>query len=394
MSGDHSADAAAIEPARAASGGRFLLCVWPFAGHIHPNLAVAQALREAGHEVAFYTGATAAPAIQREGFALFPFRRVDEQRVEKIVLSPEGILSSSGKPLRTKRLWREWVLETVPEQVADLEETIAAWAPEAILTDPAMWAPFLILHETKKIPVAVLSVIPACHISRDQGPILGFPLPKPRSSYGRLRGAILRKLSRAFLSDVPRDANRLRAGHGLPPIRGSVSDFAAQMPLYMVPSSPEFDYERTDLPPSVEYVGPCLWSRISEEAAPEWLSQRDSTVPLIYASEGTVHLKPRLLHAVAAGLRDLPVEAVLTTGKHRDPDKLDLGPRPLAPNVRAERWVDLNALLPHLQAMVTIGGPSTLMAALARGIPVVIVPFTWITRKPPGESSKAELAFG
>jgi UDP:flavonoid glycosyltransferase YjiC (YdhE family) len=67
----------------------------------------------------------------------------------------------------------------------------------------------------------------------------------------------------------------------------------------------------------------------------------------------------------------------MTTGKHRDPSTLDLGVRPLPPNIHVRQWVPLNALLPRLCAMVTIGGPSTMMAALELGIPIVIVPFAW-----------------
>ena len=56
---------------------------------------------------------------------------------------------------------------------------------------------------------------------------------------------------------------------------------------------------------------------------------------------------------------------------------MDLGPRPLAPNIRVERWVPLDDLLPRLDAMVTVGGPGTLLAALQADVPVVVIPFNW-----------------
>jgi MGT family glycosyltransferase len=180
-----------------------------------------------------------------------------------------------------------------------------------------------------------------------------------------------------FLSDVRREASALRRAYGLPPLRIPVTDFAGQMPLYLVPSSPEFDYQRDDLPPSVHYVGPCLWSKLRHEPSPEWLNQLPPDRTLVYVSEGTVHLQSRVLRAAAQGLANLPVQVIMTTGRHRDPAKLHLGPRPLAPNIRVEQWVPLDDLLPRLDAMVTIGGPGTLLAALQAGIPVVIVPFDW-----------------
>jgi UDP:flavonoid glycosyltransferase YjiC (YdhE family) len=59
---------------------RVLFTAWPFPGHLFPQIAVAQALRQQGHDVAFYTGAEGARIAAAEGFTCFPFRQVDEPR--------------------------------------------------------------------------------------------------------------------------------------------------------------------------------------------------------------------------------------------------------------------------------------------------------------------------
>ncbi len=356
---------------------KFLFTVWPFAGHIHPSLAVANALRARGHEVAFYTGAQACRTVQQEGFRGFPFQRVDEARVEQIVLSPTGLLSHPRNPFHTKAMWREWVLDTAPAQLADLEAVLTSWPPDVIVCDPSMWGPFLVLHEAWRIPVAIFSLVAICLLSGREGPIPGFPLPRPRTWYQRWRARVLRAVADLFLADVRRAASALRRSYGLPPLRSSVTDYAGQMPLYLVPSSPEFDYQRTDLPSSVHYVGPCWWHKPDGLPSPEWLAELPDDQPLVYVTEGTIHLQPRILRAAAQGLAHLPVQVVMTTGRHRDPETLDLGPRPLAPNIRVERWVPLADLLPRMSVLVTTGGPSTLMAALSRGVPIVIVPSDW-----------------
>src|SRR5262249_8671627 len=186
-----------------------------------------------------------------------------------------------------------------------------------------------------------------------------------------------RTISDRALGDLRRRASALTVSHGLTPLAGSVTDLAGQLPLYLVPGSREFDYLRDDLPASVHYVGPCVWTSPSREPAPAWLDELPANQPLVYVSEGTINLKPRVLRAAAQGLADLPIQVILTTGRHRDPDALDLGPRPLAPNIRVVPWLSLSHLLPRLNAIVTIGGPSTLLPALNAGIPVVIVPFDW-----------------
>jgi UDP:flavonoid glycosyltransferase YjiC (YdhE family) len=67
----------------------------------------------------------------------------------------------------------------------------------------------------------------------------------------------------------------------------------------------------------------------------------------------------------------------MTTGKHREPASLDLGIPKDTPNIHVHQWASLQPLLPKLSGMVTIGGPSTLLAGLAEGVPAVIVPFHW-----------------
>lgn len=352
-----------------------MFTVWPFTGHIHPNLAIAGPLRDAGHDVAFYSGEAARRAVEAEGFTFFPLKRVNEETVNRIALSVDGILSAQKDPRRLRALYREWLLDTVPDQIADIEAILAEWGPDAIVCDPTLWAPFLILHEKRRIPVAVFSLIPACHLSGRDAPVLGFPSPRPRNVWQRARASLLKTAGQLYLRPARHAASRLRQSHGLPPLRRSVTDHAATMPLYLVPSSPEFDYQRTDLPPSVHYVGPCLRPVATGTAVPA--DGVPAGRPWVFITEGTVQLDPMLLRCAAQGLAHLPLEAILAVGRHRNLDELDLGPRPFAPNIHVRSWVDLNALLPHLAGLVNVGGPSTIMAAVNQGIPVVIVPFAW-----------------
>ena len=83
---------------------------------------------------------------------------------------------------------------------------------------------------------------------------------------------------------------------------------------------PELDYDRHDLPPSVHYVGDCLWFR--PRARDAALLDADPDRSTVGARErGNLHSgDPFVLRGGRHGLRDLPVEAVLTAGRHRDPE--------------------------------------------------------------------------
>jgi MGT family glycosyltransferase len=355
---------------------RFLFTLWPFSGHLHPNLAVAQALQDRGHDVAFYTGRQAQSLVEREGFVCFPFHHVDGERVEEMVRTLDSMSLRMSNPLNMKRLFDDWLLGTIPDQLEDLEHILDEWHADVIVCDLAMWGPILILHESRRIPVAIFSYVAACILPGPEGPIVGLPMRRARTSVGRLGVRILRALAGLLTRGVRRSANELRARYGLPPISMTVTEFAGRMLLYLVPSTPEYDRERKDLPPTVHYVGPCLWNGSVPSPRPDWLNELGREQPVVYVTEGTMHNKDSLLLPTAIeGLANLPVQVVMTTGRHRDPTQVVN--ESLPQHVRIEQWIDHGQLIPLVDVVVTTGGSGTVLAALQQGIPLVIVPTAW-----------------
>lgn len=92
----------------------------------------------------------------------------------------------------------------------------------------------------------------------------------------------------------------------------------------------------------------------------------------VYFTLGTVfHLESGDLFArVLAGLRELPVNLVVTVGRELDPN--EFGPQPA--NVHLERYIPQSLLLPHCDLVVSHGGSGTLIGALSHGLPSVMLP--------------------
>ena len=359
---------------------KLLFTVWPFAGHVNPAVAVGHALRARGHEVAFYTGTEALSILAGEGFRCFPFREVDEERIYALMRRDFSYFASLWENLRRARAFkaqlRDWLIGSVPGQLADLAAILAEWQPDVVVCETAFWGPILVLHETGPIPVAVFSTVAACLLPGPDAPAWGRGLPRPRNRTMRLRARLERRVVKWLSADFLAAVNRLRRQYALPPLRTSVTEFAGQLPLYLVPSTPEFDYGRRDLPPSVEYVGPCLWDKACTDPPPAWLEHLPRDRPLVHVTEGTIHVhEPFLLRAVARAFEDRPVQVVMTTGRHRDPAGLGLGSLPS--HIRVERYVPHSDLLPRTAVVVTMGGAGTVLAALKAGVPLVIVPTEW-----------------
>jgi len=355
---------------------RFLITCWSFPGHVFQPLAIARVLRERGHECAFYSGPRAARVVEGENFPLFPSDKAKEDAMYDFMFAPEQARTVNWRTmLQFTTTLQGWLLDTIPQQVKELEPVIAQWRPDVVVTEQNMLAPVLVLRETHKLPVAVLSYF-SCTIPGPDAPPFGLGLPRPRNWHTRLLSRSVSLVTTPVRARYRRAANEIRRGYGLPPLNMSVLEFTGTMPLYIVMGTSEFDYERRDLPPSVHYVGACLWDKPSHEKPSDWLKELPDNQPWVHASEGTVHVQsPFVLKAAAQGLANLPMQVILTTGGNREPEELDLGP--IASNVRVVRWVSHTELLPHLDLMITTGGSATVQSTLKAGVPLIIIPTEW-----------------
>ena len=364
---------------------KFLLACYPVSGHLLPNIAVGHALRALGHDVAIYTGEIGRNAVEAEGFSYIPYQKEMDERLTPILLPDQGRSDAAGVStgrnplLRIKELkatLREWFLGTVPLQVEDLTAAIDRWEPDVFVTDIGLLGPLLVLHETKQVPMAVFCVLPCCQLPGPDAPTWGRGLRPPRNWFLRLRSNVEQIAQNWMLSDFRKEVDQLRSQYGLAPINVSVREYFGRLPLYLVAGAPELDYNRRDLPPTVEYVGACPWYGSTDQPSPQWLAELPKDRPVVHVTEGTIHRgEPTVLRAAAEGLGDLPMEVVMTTGNHRDPTTLGFGA--LAGNIRVESFVPHGDLLPRTDVVVTTGGAGTVLAALSAGVPLVVVPTGW-----------------
>lgn len=369
---------------------RVLFTSWPFEGHVFPLLSIALAERERGGEIAFYTGRRWTETLASKDVAPFAFDRVEG--VWERVHAREQVVRGRRQSLRVSReAFRDWLVDSIPAQVADLRKVIDRWHPDVIVTDGTMWGPSVILRETDAIPVAYASTLLYALIPGNEVPVPGLRFRPPRTRAERALALAGARAIDWLARDTRIRLDQHRASYGLGPLGCSVNEFMARMPLYLIGSVPELDLRRTDLPPNVRYVGPLVWHPAQSPETGQWLDGLPKDRPWVHVTEGTSHYQdPFVLRAAADGLAGAEVEAILTTGPDRDPATLGLANT--APNVHVARWLSHTELLPHCEVVVTTGGAQTIVAALRAGTPLVIVPTGW--DKPPNAMRIARAGVG
>ena len=310
---------------------RVLITACPAYGHLFPMLPLAGAARRAGHDVVIATGAELAPAIEERGFAVWP---VGPSWAEAEAMLRESYARLPEDPSPQQRL---------RAAAAGLFGAPAARRAAELVPRAREWRPDLVVHEVSELAGAIAAArTGARHV------VHGITLMPPEH---------VDALMRAF-------APLCRSW--------GVSDLADGI------------LDRTYLdvfPPSLRPPGHPGWRRVQpvrpaggEPRPGERLPDALDALPYpetIHLTLGTLyHTAPGVLETALAGLRDLPLNLVVTTGPGSDPARL--GPQP--PHVLVAAHLPHALLLPRCRLVVSQGGAGVMLGALALGLPQLVLP--------------------
>ncbi|HEX3334502.1 MAG TPA: nucleotide disphospho-sugar-binding domain-containing protein [Acidimicrobiales bacterium] len=362
------------EPGRAAAvPRRYVLCTTPALGHTVPLLALARRLVDEGHEVVFFTTPHYRQRVEAAGASFVPFG--DEYDAHDLMVANPERESSSKRGVRgVKDDLRRIFIGPIPQQCRDLRAILAERRVDCIVTDSMFLGavPLALGPRDERPALACVSTMPYTANSRDAAPF-GTALQPGRGPLTRARNVALNwATEHGALADIQRFARRRLAEAG----------WTGGFPGYFIDLQPKvvdayfqatvagFEYPRSDLAPTVRFVGPILAPPSPTFDAPSWWDELEGERPVVHVTQGTLDNADlaRLLLLTTDALADDEVLVVATTGGP-DPEPLRRG---LPRNVRLERFVPHDRLLPHVDAMVTNGGYGGVQQALANGVPLVV----------------------
>jgi MGT family glycosyltransferase len=335
---------------------RVLAYTSPARGHLFPLTPILAELLERGHEVALRTMTSQVPLMRELGFDAAP---IDPQ-IEAIKHDDWQTASQRAALGRSVATF----LARARYDGPDLRTAIAETDPDVVIVDINAWGA-MAAAEAWDGRWASFCPFPLPVGSR-HAPPFGPGFAPARGPVGRLRDRLVRPV---VLGTVERTmmpkVNAVRKDHGLGPLKNADALYGRPALLLYLTAEP-FEYPRPDWPENVVMVGPCDWD--PDATAPDWLGHVTSPIVLVTTSS-EFQGDARLVQAALDALREEPVFVVATLPAG-DPAALRV-----PTNAHVERFVSHRPVLDRAAVAVTHGGMGATQKALARGVPVCVVPF-------------------
>ncbi|OBF72113.1 glycosyl transferase [Mycobacterium sp. 852002-51613_SCH5001154] len=330
----------------------------PALGHLLPMSALLSELSSRGHGIYVRTLSSGVDIGRKLGFTADAI----DPRIEAIELGDSEV---TANPLVALKRGVASFGRRAVHEVADLGDAIARVGPDALLVDVNCWGA-LSAAETGEIPWACF--VPYTPPLRSPGvPPFGPGLRPMSGALGRLRDAAVRiavegPLQRVMLPPI----NGIRADLELRSV-ASMDEFLRRAPLLLVASGKPFQYPQTDWGDGVQLIGPCVVDP-GPHTVPDWLASIDQPIVLVTTSSEK-QADTNLIRTALAALKDEPVHVVATLPAGR-PDEVAS-----TRNATVLQFIPHGLVLDRAVCAVTHGGMGATQKALARGIPVCVVPY-------------------
>jgi UDP:flavonoid glycosyltransferase YjiC (YdhE family) len=307
---------------------RVLVTTTGYPGHVLPLVPFARACVRAGHDVCVVGPRSRGEIVRQAGLDFCGCSDPPEDEIRRVVATVAQLDPGAGHArMMAEGFGRVATRSALP----DLLQIVGAWQPDVVVRESQEFAGAL-AAERHGVPHARV----ALGLARTEAETLAFTA-----------AAVDEARAELGLPADP-DAERLRAAPWLTLVPPDLDDAGQREPF--------------------RFREP----RGATTSLPDWWP--GSADPLVYVTFGSVAgslgFFPALYRDVVEAFAELDARVLVTIGGQADPAELG----PLPPNVRVERWVGQDVVLAHADAVVCHGGYGSMLGALARGVPLVVMP--------------------
>ena len=329
----------------------------PCYGNLYPLLGLLVELRARGHRIVLRT---MSDAVGLGGELGLEASAVDP-RIEAVPMT-DWLAPNPRAAVRTAF---EAFGERAVLEVEDIRASIDSVGPDGLIIDANCWGAPAVADAAS---MSWLSFWP-------YPPILESPTVPPfgpglrpwPGRLGRLRDEALRPIiAKSIDGAMLEPLNRICKRLGAKPLATS-TDLMRRAPLVLVTSAQPFEYPHPDWDDRVQMIGPCEFEPPGT-GVPDWIKAVDRPIVLVTTSSER-QADDALPRAVLAAMRDRPVH-IVATFPCGIPDDLAV-----PENATVQRFIPHSVVLDRAVCAVTHGGMGVTQKALARGVPVCVVPF-------------------
>ncbi|MBF6557725.1 MAG: glycosyltransferase family 1 protein [Acidimicrobiales bacterium] len=307
-----------------ARAGRFLVAVWAAGGNVMPAAGLARLLAGRGHDVRVLGPPVLAKRFEQAGCTFHPYRRARAPHLVEEEVLDDNLLG-----------WTRFIAGT--RLADDVLAEVEASPADVVIADAFLSSALSAAEKTDLPAVALVHVLyQPCVEGRNV------------TSWDPTRPIV--------------DATRRHLGLPmLDPSAPLVATLWARARLVLACMPESFDFPLTSRPRNLHYVGPIF----DDVPGP----RRPPKRPRVLVSFSTTDMRQDgVLQRVLDGLETLDVDVVCTLGG------VPIEGLRQTRNAQIRDWVPHAEVLPSTSVVVTHAGLSTVLSAMASGVPLVCLP--------------------
>lgn len=352
------------------AGRKILFANFPADGHFNPLTGLAVHLRDAGHEVRWYTSQTFTQKLRKLGIQHYPFKKAVDVAGNDFDATFPGRKKCKTQVSKLKFDMIHAFILRGPEYYQDIAAIYEEYPFDMVIADCAFpGVPFI--KELMKVPVLAIGVLPLNETSRDLPPA-GLGMEPSYTFWGKKKQAVLRWVTDRFIFGEPNKVMRKTlAEHGIDDGGYSVFELLIKKSDMLLQSgTPGFEYYRSDLSDNIKFIGPLL-----PYAAPKlqrgWHNDKlNRYSKVVLVTQGTVEKDiNKLLIPTLEAFKNSDTLVIATTG---GTDTAVLKQKYPQDNIIIEDYIPFNDVMPYANVYITNGGYGGVMLSIQNKLPMVV----------------------
>ena len=348
----------------------------PADGHFNPMTGIAMELKSQGHDVRWYASKMFGEKLKKLGIPHYPFKKaleVNQFNIDEVF--PQRKKLKPGVP-QLKFDIKNFFVYRAPEYFEDICEIKQDFPFDVFVCDAAFTAGQIVKNKLNVAGVGI-GISPIMSTSKDLPPY-GLGLTPGHSFGSGIKEKFLRFAAKNFLfKESTAEYNKILARYGLPAEKVILFDIPVlSSDVFLQSGTPGFEYERSDLPEKLKFVGPLHAYKKVEQKDPiafgfdyPWQDKLNEYKKNILISQGT--FEPDHTKLIIPALESLKNEdylLIVATGHHHTED---LRKKYKQDNIIIEDFVDFDFIMPRTDLYITNGGYGGTLVAIDHALPMV-----------------------